>query len=296
MIDFNNQISIGIVGAGAVGGALAISLNSAGYNVSNVASRSIESSNRLAEQIQSLNSFGTIQEVAKCSDLVFITTPDNIIEQIANETKWRNSQGVVHCSGVSSLDILNNVTSYGAIPGSFHPMQAFADATSGARNIPGITFGIEGEKLMVDFLTQMAKDLLAKPIILNAESKPLYHLTGVMMGGLLTSLAIGTAALWDKIGMDRDQGIEALIPMMKGVINNLNTLGVPNAIAGPYARGDLGTIKTHMLTLKKQAPEVLPLYCEMALMGLSAAIEKNTLDKKTEEAIRRCILDFKKGK
>ncbi|SVD04012.1 uncharacterized protein METZ01_LOCUS356866, partial [marine metagenome] len=37
LIVFNDQISIGIVGAGAVGGALAISLNSAGYNVTSVA-------------------------------------------------------------------------------------------------------------------------------------------------------------------------------------------------------------------------------------------------------------------
>lgn len=295
MIVFNDQISIGIIGAGAVGGALAISLNSAGYNVRCVASRSIESSNRLAGYIQSLKSAKTIQEVANTCDFVFITTPDNIIEHITNETKWRTSQGVVHCSGVSSLDILDNVTSYGAIPGSFHPMQAFADAHSGADNIPGITFGIEGEKPMADFLSLIAVNLMANPIVLSSESKPLYHLTGVMMGGLLTSLAIGTAGLWTKIGMDRNQGIDALIPMMIGVTNNLKTLGIPNAIAGPYVRGDLGTIRTHMLTLQKQSPEILPLYCEMALMGLSAAVEKNTLDKKTEEAIRKCILEFRKG-
>lgn len=295
MIVFNDQISIGIIGAGAVGGALAISLSSAGYNVRCVASRSIESSHRLAGYIQSLKSAETIQEVANTSDFVFITTPDNIIERVANETKWRKSQGVVHCSGVSSLDILGNVTSYGSIPGSFHPMQAFADAHSGAKNIPGITFGIEGEKPMADFLTRMAVNLDARPIVLTSESKPLYHLTGVMMGGLLTSLAIGTAELWTKLGMNRNQGIDALIPMMIGVTNNLKTLGVPKAIAGPYARGDFGTIRTHMLTLEKQAPEILPLYCEMALMGLSAAVEKNTLDKKTEEDIRQCILEFRKG-
>ena len=294
MVVFNDQISIGIVGAGAVGGALAISLNSAGYHVVSVASRSIESSMRLADNIQSLTSVPSIQEVADTTDFVFITTPDNVIQTVASETKWKPSQGVVHCSGVSSLDILRNVVLCKAIPGSFHPMQAFADAHSGADNIPGITFGIEGEKSIVDFLSQMAIELRANPIVLSSESKPLYHLTGVMMGGLLTSLTIGTAGLWTKLGMSRDQGIDALIPMMIGVTNNLKTLGIPKAIAGPYARGDLGTIRTHMETLQRQAPEILPLYCEMAFMGLSAAIEKNTLDRKTEEAIRNCILDFRK--
>jgi predicted short-subunit dehydrogenase-like oxidoreductase (DUF2520 family) len=123
----------------------------------------------------------------------------------------------------------------------------------------------------------MALAIGGRPIVVKAEDKPLYHLSGVMMGGLLSGLGATAAQLWESFGFDRARGVEALAPMMRQVANNLETLGVPGGVAGPYARGDVGTVRKHLEALSLRAPDVLPLYCEMALAAIPFALEKGTI-------------------
>ena len=49
------------------------------------------------------------------------------------------------------------------------------------------------------------------------------------------------------------------------------------AVAGPYVRGDLGTIRKHLDALRTQAPEMLPAYCHLALTALPFALEKGNV-------------------
>ena len=81
--------------------------------------------------------------------------------------------------------------------------------------------------------------------------------------------------------------------MMRQVSYNLESSGVPGAVAGPYPRGDIGTVRKHLETLRSRAPEVLPVYCELALAGLPFAIEKGTLKPDRAEEIRRLVEQFK---
>ena len=106
------------------------------------------------------------------------------------------------------------------------------------------------------------------------------------MGNLLTVLGAVSGQLWENIGLTRAEGIKALTPIMKQVSINLESLGIPEAFAGPYVRGDIGTIQKHLETLQLQEPSVLPLYCELALAGLPFAIEKGTLTQDRAETIR----------
>ena len=69
--------------------------------------------------------------------------------------------------------------------------------------------------------------------------------------------------------------------MMRGVVNNLERSGVPGAVAGPYVRGDLGTIRKHVETLAARAPGILPLYRELARAAVPFGIEKQALSPET---------------
>ena len=130
--------------------------------------------------------------------------------------QWRTGQGVAHCSGAASLDVLETATRQGAVPGAFHPLQAFSSVENGVRSIPGITFGIEGNAEMREYLADMARDIGGNPVFLKPEDKALYHLSGVMMGNLLTCLVGISAEVWEHIGYTRDDGVKALVPMMRG--------------------------------------------------------------------------------
>ncbi len=198
----------------------------------------------------------------------------------------------MHCSGAASLDVLDNPVRNGAAPGAFHPFQAFSSVENGVKSIPGITFGIEGVEEMKAYLGDMAREIGANPIFLNAEDKALYHLSGVLMGNLLTCLAAIAAQVWEKFDYDRADGVRALVPMMRAVANNLETSGIPDAVAGPYPRGDVETVLKHLEVLKARFPEILPMYCELALAGLPYAREKG-LDEGTADEITALINGFK---
>ena len=292
MAIFDKSSSIGFIGAGKVGGTLAITLAKVGYSVKGVANRTYASAEELAARIPGCTAYPSYQKLIDACEVVFITTSDGAIGQIAAVGEWRRGQGVVHCSGAASLDVLDNATKSGAVPGAFHPFQAFSSVDNGVKSIPGITFGIEGDEAMRKYLGEIAREIGANPIFLNAEDKALYHLSGVLMGNLLTCLAAIAAQVWEKFDYDRADGVKALVPMMRAVANNLETSGIPDAVAGPYPRGDVGTVRKHLEVLKARFPEILPMYCELALAGLPYAIEKG-LDQSTADEISTLIIGFK---
>ena len=155
----------------------------------------------------------------------------------------------------------------------------------GSESFSGITFGIEGGEEIASFLEEMAKNLNAHPVFLTSEDKALYHMSGVMLGGLLTEYAAITTQLWEDIGRSRSDGIRALLPMMRQVANNLERFGLPEAVAGPYARGDVGTVRKHLEALRKRKPELMAFYCELALAGMGPVEEKQVLDETTRNEI-----------
>ncbi len=290
----NRESKIGFIGSGAVGGSLAVALSLKGYKVVAAASRTFASAQSLAKRIPGCKAHESAQALVDRCDFAFITTSDDAIRPVVSSLMWREGQGVAHCSGAASLDVLGHAVEQGAMAGAFHPLQAFSSVENGVRSIPGITFGIEGDGEMRDFLKEMALNLGANPIFVRSEDKALYHLSGVMIGNLLTEYIAIAAQLWEHLGMTRADGVKALVPMARQVTVNLETSGVPAAVAGPYVRGDIGTIRKHLDALKSRAPEVLPLYCELALAGFRYAEEKGALKQETRSEIRRLLEQYRK--
>ena len=291
MAEFSRKSKVGFIGAGMVGGSLAVGLSEAGYAVVAVASRTPASANGLAGRVAGCVAYEDPQDVVDESDVVFVTTTDDAIEPVTAARRWRIGQGVVHCAGAASLDILEPAVRQGAMAGAMHPLQAFSSVENGVKSIPGTTFGIEAEGEMREYLREMATAIGGNPVFIAAEDKALYHLTGVMLGGLLTTLGATAAQLWDRLGIGRAEGVRALVPMMRSVSYNLETSGLPSAVAGPYMRGDMGTITKHLETLQARAPEVLPLYCQLALAGLPFCVEKGLAHEKADE-IRELVETF----
>jgi predicted short-subunit dehydrogenase-like oxidoreductase (DUF2520 family) len=292
MSSLDRSSKIAFVGAGTVGGSLAVALSRGGYRVVGVASRTFSSAEGLAGRVPGCTAYESYQEAADVADVVFLTTSDDAISSVCSAVDWRPGQAVVHCSGAASLALLEHAAARGALPGAFHPLQAFSSVEGGVESIPGITFGIEGEGALRGYLRQMALDIGGNPVFLRPEDKVLYHLSGVMMGNLLTEYVALSAQLWDHLGMSREEGIRALLPMMRQVAVNLDTSGVPGAVAGPYVRGDVGTIRKHLEALSERVPELMPLYRELALAGLRYPVEKEALSRERADEIKSLLEGF----
>jgi predicted short-subunit dehydrogenase-like oxidoreductase (DUF2520 family) len=145
---FGPQSPLGFIGAGAVGGTLAVALEQAGYRVVAVASRTLASASRLAQRLSGCTAYPTPQQVVDACELVFISTPDDAIGQVASGLTWRAGQGGVHCSGATSLEVFVVPIAQGVCPGALHPFQAVASLDSGVLGLPGTTFGIEAALIL----------------------------------------------------------------------------------------------------------------------------------------------------
>jgi len=277
MDNLKANLRLGFIGAGTVGTALAVRLSRKGYRVSAVASRSLSSCYRFADMVGSGVIYNNLQDAADNSDLVFITTPDDAIEEVANKIRWHAGQLVVHCSGADSLDVLEPARIAGAQVGSFHPLQTFATIQKAVDNLPGSTFALEGEGELLEILKEMADSLEGRSIKLGAGDKAAYHAAAVMTSNYLVTLMKMASDLWASFGIPREQAVEALMPLLKGTVNNLDNLGVPKALTGPIARGDIGTVRIHLKTLEQTAPAILPAYCEMGLQTVPVALSKGKI-------------------
>ena len=290
---FNKSSNIAFIGSGAVGKTLAVALSRRGYPVVAAASRTFASAQDLAKRIDACKAYDSIQKAVDHADFIFITTFDGVIKTVADEIKWLPGQGVAHCSGVTSLDVLDGPASLGVEVGSIHPLQAFASVETALDALPGSTFGIEGAGDVGDYLTTLAEDLGGRPIALRSEDKPLYHASVVTIGGVLMAQAAAVAQVWeDRFGVPRNEANSSLMPILRGVADVIEVKGFPDAMAGPYVRGDVGTVKKHLDSMKSVSTEMLQMYATTALAGLPFAVEKGVADPKDATAIEQLLKEY----
>ena len=268
---------VGFIGAGMVGKSLAVALTSRRYKVVAAASRTYASAEALAALVPGCVAYCSPQDAVDASDVVLITSSDDAIGAVASIIAWRKGHGVAHCSGVTSLDALESAAGQGALTGAIHPLQTFSSVDDAQTTLPGTTFAIEGGPEIRAYLERMARDLGGNPLFLRPEDKPLYHATVVMMGGLLSGMFGHVADLWSHFGIDRDEALKAITPIAQGIVTTVGAVGIPQAVAGPYVRGDVGTIKKHLDAFRSTAPESMAVYCQMALAGLPYALEKGNV-------------------
>ena len=270
-------LEVGFIGAGTVGTALAILLSGRGYRVVAAYSRSRVSAERLAGLVSGCRVAAESQDVAEAADLIFITTPDDAIGDVASRVKWRPGSSVVHCSGADSTEVLGPASRDGAAVGAFHPLQTFAGVERALENIPGSTFAIEAEEPLLTTLNEMAAALGGRSIRLQAGDKVLYHAAAVFASNYLVTLVKMATDLWQTFSIPTDQSVPALLPLLRGTLHNIETIGIPNCLTGPIARGDTGTINKHIEALREKAPELLFPYKELGLQTVSIALAKGKI-------------------
>jgi predicted short-subunit dehydrogenase-like oxidoreductase (DUF2520 family) len=163
-----------------------VALAQAGYRVTAIASRTLASAQGLAARVVGCAAYDKAQQVVSACDLVFISTPDDAIGAVAAALTWRPGQGVVHCSGATSLEVFAQPCVQGALPGALHPFQAVASIEAGVASLPGTTFGIEAEEPVRTFLITLAQAFTRPSHCVERCDKVLYHLSAVTMGNLLT--------------------------------------------------------------------------------------------------------------
>jgi predicted short-subunit dehydrogenase-like oxidoreductase (DUF2520 family) len=274
------MMKIGFIGAGTVGTALAVLLSQKGYEFIGASRRSRTKAGAKGKAVSNLRLLDSNQEVADNAETVFITTPDDAIAEVAARVRWRRGQGVVHCSGADTTDILEPARLSGAMVGGFHPLQTFASVEQAIENTPGSTFALEAEEPLLTTLKEMAIALGGRWIELQANDKVAYHASAVFACNYLVTLVKMATDLWQTFNIPADQATQALLPLIRGTLKNIETIGLPQCLTGPIARGDTGTVKKHLKTLREKAPALLFPYKELGLQTVPIALAKGRINEK----------------
>lgn len=256
--------SVTIVGIGKTGGALAIALDRAGYNVRQFVHRS----NKLAKQIKK-DFIKDVELVASYklesieSTIVIIATGDPEIEN-ASEQLSSIIQGkpyVFHTSGSLSSSILEKLSKIGCRTGSIHPLVSISDSIRGADLFRGAYFCVEGAKPAVAEARRIVKALGGNSFTIKSDRKALYHAAAIMVAPHVVALFDHAVEMLVLCGLKRADASKVLLPLLQSTVRNLGEQTTESALTGSFARLDIEAFERHLASFENTVPdEVIQLF------------------------------------
>jgi predicted short-subunit dehydrogenase-like oxidoreductase (DUF2520 family) len=285
--------NVAIIGCGTVGTALAKLLGRAGYPIVGISTTDAERAHQMAQQIGVSRSSSAPWEVTRKAGLVFITTPDDIIqttcETLASKNAFDPGTVVIHCSGSHPSTILESAQRCNALTLSIHPLQTFASPEQAEALVPGSYFGVEGEPEAMPVARRLVEDLEGIYLEISPAVKPLYHAAAVTVSNYLVVLVHMSMEFDRAAGISSQTAYQALRPLIDGTLRNIETQGVPGALTGPIARGDLVTVADHVKSIEEYAPQFLSMYTTLARHAIELALDKGTISEQTATRLRTVL-------
>lgn len=253
--------TIGLIGPGRMGSALAESLYLNGQPIHAIAGRHAECPKALllAQRVGAISM--SAQALAQQCSLIFIATPDDDIAPLAASLQWSAGSAVIHLSGATDISALLPATYFHAYTGSFHPLQSISQPKGTASTFQQCTITIEAaDPYLCARLVGLVKCLGGRVNVLPANARMRYHAAANHASALLTALLLDMARLWESWGSSESEMLDALLPLMQGTLTAAKTRGIAQALTGPLARGDVSTLEGHLAALKALDPELAKRY------------------------------------
>ena len=286
---------IGFIGAGRLGKALAWSLADQGFRVVAAAGGTGRGAVELAARIEGCEALSP-QAVADGCDLVFVTTPDAAIAQATAALRWRPGVSVVHCSGVTEVDALATARDQGASVGGFHPMQTFGDPAAAMASLPGSTITIEAaDDALGATLVALAQRLGCRVNRLPPGMRGRYHAAAGFASQFINALVGEAARVWESWGATEAEALQAMLPMARGTLASIESLGIARGMPGPVSRGDLGSVEKHVAALAALGEPTLGIYRAMCTSTVGLALRSGAIDADKAAQFRKALQATKNG-
>ena len=276
-----------------MGTALGSALRRAGYSIEAVVTKTPASARRAAKLIggdpaalaeSQRNSAAWRRVVA--SDLLLISTPDDVVAAVAlrlsgtisRARKGRTPLVALHTSGAVSSDVLAPLRALGFSVGSLHPLVSVAGNAVVQDIFRGVHFCVEGDRAATRVARSLVKDLGGHSFTISSESKPLYHAAATVSSGHVTALFDVAIEMLEECGLTKRRARKILAPLLMSTAANLGAKSPAEALTGPFARGDVSTIKKHLAAIKLRGMnEASHLYSTLGLhsVRLNQTTERN---------------------
>lgn len=265
--------SVTIVGPGRVGGALALSLPPEEYQIDDLICRSHESrADPALRDLPALRPMDSVSEVV--SDIVFITTGDGAIAEVAGELRDRVRPGsfVYHTSGALSSQVLSKISEAGVHVGSIHPLVSISQPELGKARFSGSYFCVEGDPEAVLLAEMIVSDLGGLSFTIDTSAKTLYHAAAVMACGHLVALFDSAVEVLSHCGLSPEQSKTILLPLVMSTVENLSQQSISSALTGTFGRADVETFSRHLNALNENvSDDLLEIYLLLGERSLELA-------------------------
>jgi predicted short-subunit dehydrogenase-like oxidoreductase (DUF2520 family) len=184
---------------------------------------------------------------------VIIATPDAVIATVAASIEPVATTAVVHLSGSLGPDVLAAHPRRAVV----HPVMGLPNEEIGAGRLLdngwfALTEGCDpvGQQI-VDALGGRAITLRDDP-----DTRALHHAACCVAGNHLVTLLGQVERLANAAGVSP----AAYFELVRAVVDNVENIGAAQALTGPVARGDHGTVERHRDAIGAHAPRDLALY------------------------------------
>ncbi|HEV7905377.1 MAG TPA: Rossmann-like and DUF2520 domain-containing protein [Pyrinomonadaceae bacterium] len=283
--------TVALVGAGRLGSALALALSQSGYRVLALVARRAQHARRAACTLspEPLALGATELDSLPDTDLLLITTPDDEIAGVAahlasvfasrdanaspRPQRRRPARVALHASGALVSGALAPLAAHAFSLGSLHPLVSISDTVSGASNLRGAFYCLEGEARALSAAKEIVRALGGRSFSIAARHKPLYHAAAVMSAGHLVALFSLATGMLAQCGLTERQASRVLLPLAGSTLENLSRSKLPaGALTGPFARADVATLRRHLAALRGfDTRETLPVYVALGRHALRLA-------------------------
>lgn len=262
-----------------MGTALARALDACGYEVRALVSQTAAHARRAAARagLRALALGADRLDALPAAGLLFITTPDDRIAETAARLAALPDlrAGVaLHASGALSSDVLAPLRARGVRVGSAHPLASVSDAGAGAERLRGAFYCVEGDAAAVRAARRVVRDLGGESFTVESRHKPLYHAAAVLTAGHVVALFDVALDTLRRCGLTERRAQSVLLPLLRGVVENLSGRTPARALTGSFARADVETVRKHLNALRgPDESDALAVYKLLGAHSLKLAAE-----------------------
>ncbi|MCU0262079.1 MAG: DUF2520 domain-containing protein [Candidatus Nanopelagicales bacterium] len=279
------RLAVGVIGVGRVGGPLAAALARAGHPLVGAHAVSQRSRRQVAAFLPDTPLLGAA-EVMAAADLVLLTVPDDVLPELvlglADTDAVTPGQFLVHASGRFGTAVLEPATRLGALPMALHPVMTFTGARSDLDRLSGCPFGVTAPSVLRPVAEALVVEMGGDPMWVPEEARPLYHAALANGANHLVTLVAQTLDLLEIVGVENPSSL--VRPLLTAALDNVLVMG-DDALTGPVARGDAGTVAAHLDALSRAAPEARAAYVAMARLTADRALAAGRLDPAAAESL-----------
>jgi predicted short-subunit dehydrogenase-like oxidoreductase (DUF2520 family) len=290
------RLGVGVVGAGRVGAVLGSALRAAGHAVVGASGVSAASRERIETMLPGVPALA-VPDVVERAELVLLAVPDDaladLVTGLAATNAWQPGQLVVHTSGRFGVGVLAPARQQGAIPLAIHPAMTFTGTSLDLSRLPDCCFGVTAPGPVLPVAQALVVEMGAEPVVIAEEDRPLYHAALAHGSNHLVTLVAQAAQLLREAGVEQTDRL--LGPLLHASLEGALRQG-DDALTGPVARGDAGTVVSHRhvigeVAARADAADILASYQALARATAQRALVTGRLKADAAEALLDALAD-----